>query len=168
MTCSFPLLPPFAWFFHPHDGFLKGGLGFFQKYSFMPWQTTSSLIAYWHTLDSTCPKYTHEYGFSNWNTPQEITSDREKFKVAKFLPSFFTQAITLLINLNFAKRGLTISNKATPLVFGASNKTIVTWQGTHSQFKKFTIRAKVWKPICGIHKLNVTMVVSHCAKVGRT
>jgi hypothetical protein len=26
----------------------------------------------------------------------------------------------------------------------------------------------VWKPICGIHKLNVTMVVSHCAKVGRT
>jgi hypothetical protein len=58
--------------------------------------------------------------------------DKEKFKVARFLPLSFTQANTLLVNQNLAKRGFISFDDAIPLVFITSNKSIVTWQGTQS------------------------------------
>jgi hypothetical protein len=54
------------------------------------------------------------------------TSKDTKFKEAKFMSSSFTQVRILLVNQNSTKRDFTSFVKATPLVFIASNKPIMT------------------------------------------
>jgi hypothetical protein len=56
----------------------------------------------------------------------ETTINKAKFKVVTFMPLSFTQAKTLLVNWNSAKKGLASFAKAISLIFLTSNKPIMT------------------------------------------